>query len=94
MTKSQVCSSQNGEISDHKATFFLSSAIIDITMDVLRDVVTYSHFQHITIVTNIHPVMQAVVEFKPPTEESAMEVIASLERWIGSLMREKIGNEV
>ena len=79
---------------DHRATFFLSSAIIDVTMDVLRDVVTYSNFQHITIITNIHPVMQAVVEFKPPTEESAIEVMASLERRIVGLMREKIGIEV
>ena len=79
---------------DHRATFFLSSAIIDVTMDVLRDVVAYSHFQHITIITNIHPVMQAVVEFKPPTEESATEVTASLERRIVGLMREKIGIEV
>lgn len=73
---------EGGEEGEEKAAIFMSTAFQQDEEATVKDIICNSHFSSITIFTNVHPAIQALVNFRAVNDEEVREIIEGVERKI------------
>ncbi|CAG5135876.1 unnamed protein product [Candidula unifasciata] len=80
----EFSSFEASEESQKKAVFIISSSLTDVTVEIIRDVVSRSHFQYVVVMTTVSPVLHPGVAFAD-SDTVFSQFEEKVSEWMGNM---------